>query len=421
MPGRVLSALQRVKARLKTQRYPRLYNVNGADENRSSRRALLVYKVRPFLTPPDSPWFLAHQNRRQCIQIARVLGELGYVVDVVDIKDTKAKPTRKYAVVVSVRVELGYLDTSLTRDATKLFIATTTDHVVQKRNLLRRHELLLKRRGRAVAPGRVYTEKVPYVVEADAIAGFGNESLLETWNETSSAKKYPFNNYGFHETRFVFESKDFANARKKFLFFASRTQVGKGLDLLLEIFPRHPDLDLYICSRFADEKEFCDCYQKELFQTPNIHPVGWIAVNSPEFYALINTCAFIVYPTCSDAQAGSVIQCMYAGLIPIVTREDGLDTEDFGVTFADDSLDEIERVVVELANLPEKWHREHSLKTRAVAEEKYSETAFIARWREILTEALPDRPAHFAEAVRKVERSASKPLDRDRLPPKPYK
>jgi hypothetical protein len=87
LPGRVLGVLQRLEARLKTKRFPRLYNVNGADESRASMRALLVYKVRPFMTAPDSAWFLVHQNRRQCIQIARVLGELGYVVDVVDIND----------------------------------------------------------------------------------------------------------------------------------------------------------------------------------------------------------------------------------------------------------------------------------------------------------------------------------------------
>ncbi len=393
LPDRLLKALQRIEARLRRPRFPRLYNVNGATESGASRRALLVYKAVPFVTAPDSPWFLVHQNRRQCIQIAKVLGDLGYVVDVVDIKDLNFKPTRNYAVVLSARVDVAFLDSPRIRNATKLFLATTIDHAGHRRNLLRRHQLLLKRRGRTVLPDRVYAEKMPYVLKADGIIGFGNASSLETWDETSHAKKYPFNNYGFKETRFVFESKDFTAARKNFLFFASRTQVQKGLDLLLEIFPRHPDLNLYVCSRFAEEREFCGCYHKELFETPNVHPIGWVRVNSPEFYRLAGECAFIIYPTCSDAQAGSVIQCMHAGLIPLVTREDGLDTEDFGLTFADDSLEEIEREVVRLSNLPEAWHRERSLRTRAVAEEKYSETAFIERWREILTDALPNHVA----------------------------
>ena len=53
----------------------------------------------------------------------------------------------------------------------------------------------------------------------------------------------------------------------------------------------------------------------------------------------------------------------------MVTRETGVDTEDFGVTFDDDSTGEIEKVIVRLAGSPETWHRQHSVKTRQVAEE----------------------------------------------------
>ncbi len=204
------------------------------------------------------------------------------------------------------------------------------------------------------------------------------------------AGRYPFNNYGFSGTRFVFEGKDFATARRNFLFFASGSQVQKGLDLLLEIFPRLPQLDLYVCGGFAKEADFCDCYHQELFETPNIHAVGWLDVNGPEFYDLAAKCAYVIHPSCADGQPGSVVQCMHAGLIPMVTREAGIDTQDFGVTFANDSLEEIQRVIMQLASRPETWHREHSLKTRAGAEKMYSEEAFLARWREILTEVLAD-------------------------------
>jgi hypothetical protein len=79
---------------------------------------------------------------------------------------------------------------------------------------------------------------------------------------------------------------------------------------------------------------------------------------------------------------------MYSGLVPLVTREAGIDTEDFGMTFFDDSLDEIERVMVKVSQLPEDWHRTYSIRTRKTAEEKYSEDAFTDRWRTILTELL---------------------------------
>jgi hypothetical protein len=79
---------------------------------------------------------------------------------------------------------------------------------------------------------------------------------------------------------------------------------------------------------------------------------------------------------------------MYSGLIPLVTKESGIDTEDFGITFADDCLEEIERVIVEVSEKPGSWHRERSIKTRVVSEEKYSEDAFMDRWRNMLAEIL---------------------------------
>jgi glycosyltransferase involved in cell wall biosynthesis len=72
----------------------------------------------------------------------------------------------------------------------------------------------------------------------------------------------------------------------------------------------------------------------------------------------------------------------------VVTREAGIDTEDFGITFSNDSIEEIERVILEVSQLPETWHRERSIKTRKVSEEKYSEDAFMNRWRNILAEIL---------------------------------
>jgi hypothetical protein len=38
--------------------------------------------------------------------------------------------------------------------------------------------------------------------------------------------------------------------------------------------------------------------------------------------------------------------------------------------------------------LPESWHREHSIRTRKVSEKKYSEGAFMDRWRYMLAEIL---------------------------------
>ena len=356
---------------------------------------MLVYLATPFLTPPESPWFLGHQNRRRCLLLAKLLDEFGYVVDVADSNDVRRKKFRarhRYDLILSARVEADYLRYTLQPGARKIFLATTMEHRNHNRNLQRRHEMLASRRGISVPLRRQYSEQMTFAEMADAIVGVGNSESVLTWSQTSKAKLYSFNNH-VHEVASLAatQDKDFTVASRNFLFMASGSQVQKGLDLLLEVFPRHPRLGLYVCSGFFREPEFCDCYHKELFETANIHPIGWIEVGGPGFHELAQKCAFVIAPSCSEGQVGSVAHCMAAGLIPLVTREAGIDTEDFGVTVADDSIDEIERVILELAAMSDGWLRERSRAARKAAQNSYSETEFFRRWREILGEVLADR------------------------------
>jgi glycosyltransferase involved in cell wall biosynthesis len=374
---------------------PILFNVNRVTEANYNKRALLIYLAKPFLIKDDDPLFLLHQNLRRCKHIAAVLDGFGYIVDVTDRGNPSIEAAQDYDLVISDRADLQVANDHFGENAIKIFLATTDHHAVHNKSLQRRHALLHKRRNREVVIRREYPEALPFVIQSDAIIGVGNEFTMNTWKYSFEGPIYFFNNCGVKKARLPLAAKDFGRVRKNFLFFASRSQIQKGLDLLLEIFPKHPDLHLYVCSPFEFEEDFCACYYKELFETANIHPTGWVEVGSPEFYELTDNTAYIIHPTCSEGQPGAVIQCMYSGLIPIVTKEAGIDTEDFGITFSDDSLEEIEKVIVEVSRQPESWHLEQSIKTRKVAEEKYSESALINRWRDILGEILTTKNSAY--------------------------
>ncbi|WP_314621160.1 hypothetical protein, partial [uncultured Selenomonas sp.] len=101
-------------------------------------------------------------------------------------------------------------------------------------------------------------------------------------------------------------------------------QVHKGLDLLLEIFGQKDfPFELYICSSFQSEKEFCEVYKSELFHTSNIHSVGFIDIMGEKFCEISEKCSFTILPSCSEGVAGSALTAMSAGIIPIVIRECG--------------------------------------------------------------------------------------------------
>src|SRR3990167_2450469 len=363
---------------------PTIINANAIDESKYTKRALLIYIARAFLLREKGSQFLTHQQYKQCKQITAVLNDLRFAVDVADVSNRNFMPSRDYDLVIRSKVSNFHLKS----DPISIYLATTAHHKIHNENIRRRHQLLYERRGRRVKLRRIQPESMPYVENADAIIGFGNDYIISTWERAFNIPVYPLNNYGFRETEFLLSSKDFSIARNNFLFYASKSQVQKGLDLLLEIFPKHPKLDLYICSEFEKEEDFRACYYNELYKTPNIHPTGWVRVNSPQYNELRNKCAYVIHPSCADGQPGSVVQCMYSGLIPLVTKESGISTRDFLITFADDSLEEIERVIVEVSELPESWHMERSIRTRKVSEEKYSEDAFMDRWRYILAEII---------------------------------
>lgn len=186
--------------RLKTifervKRYRVIYNANAADESSYSKRALLVYVVKPFLPETSRPAFPSHQNERQCKQIAAILGEFGYIVDVVDVRNTRFRPSRDYDIVISNKANWG--PTSAFRAGPmKIYLATTPNPRVHNANLKRRHDLLIARRQCRVMIRRRHAEVMPYVTKADAIIGFGNELIMSSWKEVFEGPIYAFNNYG---------------------------------------------------------------------------------------------------------------------------------------------------------------------------------------------------------------------------------
>jgi glycosyltransferase involved in cell wall biosynthesis len=148
------------------------------------------------------------------------------------------------------------------------------------------------------------------------------------------------------------KDKDFDACRNRFLWFASGGMVHKGLDLALEAFAGMPAYHLTVCGPVQREKDFEQAFYKELYETPNIHTIGWVDTASPTFAEITSKCVGLVYPSCSEGQSGAVVECLHAGLVPIVSYESGVDVHDFGVTLKTCSIEEIRDEVQRMAKLP---------------------------------------------------------------------
>lgn len=348
------------------------------DDGTKKKRALVSYITMPFRLRPGHPDHIRFSNNGIARNMVGALNELGYVVDLVEWSDTKFTPKRKYDLFLGHGAKnFEWLLRGLPAGIPKIYFSSGTywKHFNDAEEA--RFAALEQRRGVRLAYDRWIHESEEYANQtSDGIICLGNEVTRETY------AKFPrvlnVNNAAYAEPRNELAKKNFETARRNFLFFSGSGNVHKGLDLLLEVFPR-VEADLWVCQMLAPE--FAQVYRRELEEFPNIHYTGWVPMRSAEFYALADRCAYVIHPSCAEGCVGSVVECMHQGLIPVVSREATVETGDYGITLKNCSIEEIARTVEELSQKPAEWCAEKSQATRAVAERDFSEAGFLREFK----------------------------------------
>lgn len=358
---------------------PPVYNLGAGQLSGRPKKALLSYITQPFRLPPNHPGNIRFSNNGIARGIVRALNELGYAVDVAEWQDRKFRPVNAYDVFIghggcNFESVSRFLPVSIPR----IYFSTGSYWRFANDRAELRLKALEQRRGVKLLPERLNSKAEEWANEqADAIICLGNRHVRETYSRFPNV--YYLNNAAYPDARQLVP-RDFSAARRNFLFFAGLGNVHKGLDLLLEAFSRSK-AHLYVCQEIG--RKFGAVYSRELRDCPNIHLAGATEMRSPQFYRLIDKCAFAIHPSCAEGQPGSVLECMLHGLIPVLSRESNIDTDDYGVTLKDCSVEEILRTVNDLAGRPPEWCAEMSRKA-GMAVARFSEAAFVRNMKEIL-------------------------------------
>ena len=349
---------------------------------RSLGIVLISYVVHPFLITEQELNKATHTNPFECLEMVQVFLDLGYAVDVIHFENKVFLPKKAYAMLVDIHKNIERLTPFLLATCIKLHYITGAHWLFHNKSEYQRLADLQRRRGVTLLPHRTVqpSKNIEY---ADQLAGLGNALIHGTY---AYAQKPIYSLPLAFATIFPSLEKSLKErSHKHFVWIGGGGAVHKGLDLVLECFKHMPEYDLTICGPVPSEPDFVDLYRKELYETPNIHLVGRINVRGAQFQEIVNKAVAIIYPSCSEGTPGSVVTAMYAGLIPIVSKEAGIDVHDFGFLLEENSLSEIIRRVKQVSELADDERVQMSLRAKMYAEEHFTRQKFYEAFKKLVS------------------------------------
>lgn len=337
-------------------------------------RALVSYLRLPLAGDPAR--FRGHSNVWECSEVVRILGRFGYLVDLISWDDVAFVPPAPYDLVFDIHRNLGRMSGDETRT---IFHVTGSHPLFSNRAEAERIAAVKARRGAMIAPRRGVADGDLQLFEAnleraDLVTLIGNRVTEETFPKRLRPKIRRTVATGAWLPPEV-EHRPIEPRPREFLWFNGQGAVHKGLDLVLELFARHPELTLHVVGPYLREKDFVAAYQRELFATPNIRSHGFLYPSDRRFLEIASRVRAFVSPTCSEGISTAGITCMQAGMAPVISEQCGIDLPEGGGLLLGESLpEELERSVLEMAD-GEQW-REMAAAARSHAWTAYSRAAF---------------------------------------------
>lgn len=290
------------------------------------KRVLLSYSTYHF----KNKKYKAHSNYQESIVIANVFDQLGYCVDVVNNNSQVKLDLLKYDVIFGEGIPV-YQAISENVRARKIYYATgshpwqctqaSMNRLIEFQKLY--HQL-------PIHSTRMQDPRWGIAAScADAIICIGNmhtqESFIANGATNIELIKPTFHRSSKNSQR---PNDSIEDARKTALWFGSYGLLHKGLDLAIEAFKLRPDWTLHVCGYTQAERQLIDA----VGVPDNVHIHGFLNIESDFFHHLSQSCLFVILPSCSEGTATSVITAMGRGaMIPMVTKESGVDIGDFGV------------------------------------------------------------------------------------------
>lgn len=322
-----------------------------------ARRVFLYFKTDPYFSRYLVRKY-SHPNNAEILVMVEVLNNLGFVVDVVDrdVVETELEVlfSREYdfyiANAAGNSAPLHELILRKLNFKSFLVFASGPEPTTNNRLTLARHAAFDLRCGFKSVPRRI-VEGGPFehrFVGAAGIFYVGNAFSRATYQHLrvplfrvrpSTSPDIKYDDEALHR-----------KSAGSFLYFGGNGLICKGLDLVLEAFDALEGVTLDVCAPLG-EVDFWEYYRPLLSRNSNIHLRGFVPVGSRMFSEITNRATYVIFPGSSEGCATSVVTCMRRGLIPVVTKETGVDVGSFGYEIQEASVSAIRTLVKNLSEL----------------------------------------------------------------------
>jgi glycosyltransferase involved in cell wall biosynthesis len=309
------------------------------------RGSVLISYIPDDVAKSESDVSPDHTHFWECRQMAMTYAKAGFDVDVVRFDDAAVRPSKDYDLLVAARTDLERLSRLLPGHCLKIAHLDTAHFLTHNANALARLVGIRDRHGVALRSNRMVENNWAIEV-ADLGCVLGNRFTADSYAYAGKPiHRIPLSSVQQFDWD---DDKDFESSRKTFLWFGSGGFAHKGLDVVIDAFTELPDHRLLICGPVDVEKRFVKAFHKQMYESTNIETIGWVDITSDRFRDITRRTIATIYPSCSEGGGGSVITCMHAGLIPIVTEEASVDIGDSGVVLEKASVYDVRQAVLEI-------------------------------------------------------------------------
>lgn len=319
-------------------------------QTHNEKRALIIYILYPFLFPDAVP---QHTNQIEVQIMAKVLSDKGYDVDIINTQYTKELDFNRYDLILGFGPRFDEACYNRRKGSLAICYLTESSPYFSNPAEIKRLRDFEKRNHYLPSSERLSSRMLDLaaLMRADSAICLGNQQTISTYKDMFHTI-YPLNVTGFSDFPFPVLHKTYPENAKNFLWYGGAGPIHKGLDLCIEAFRSLPDLHLSIVGELTDE--FYHLYKSDIENAENISCHGFLKKDSLAFRQVSEQCGFCLVPSCSEGQSTAVVTAMFSGLIPICTKEVGIDVVDAGGFLIEDiRIDRLTALIRKLSMIDE--------------------------------------------------------------------